>query len=833
MKRYLFFLALIISVVYQGFSQPNYGNNPYDLTKKPDLIYDDFRYNQYIDSLKIGDKISTNPDELRQLGVSEATIAELMQVSVLQDSLTQLQELARKREAERLQTELKKKGINYKNPYDTTVTQYLDILEQEKRRMIWKALTAPKIKVYGQEFFRRNTVKLFDDETKFKAPDSYIIGEGDELVINAWGNNEMSQKVTVDNTGSIKANYVGWVFVKGMSFGEAKKLLESKYSNVFDMKRTTLNVDINHSRVITVNVTGDAISPGSYTLPAMNTAFNVLVATNGPSDLGSVRMIRIKRQGRVVNTLDVYKYLHDEGRNQDFFVQNNDYVQIQPVQNIVTLSGAVKRPFKYEMLRDEGIVELIKYSGGFAANAFRQNVLIKRNNGISISYITIDMDSITKRGVNYKLLDGDSIFVNTLKAKPQNVVAIKGAVMAPGHYQLRKGEKVSNLVAKAGGIDESSVLGQAYIIRLDEDYNKQLIPINLKSALANGFSDNLPLQTNDTVMVLSKNRLRKSLKIGIYGSVKLPGEYEFAKNMTLRDLILTAGGFTNEAANNKIEVSRMRKYESDEVNKSLSSRSLVTTFRVYTDLNIDDNAKAFILEGYDKIYVRGSSNFSLEDNVKIGGEVVYPGEYPLETKRDRLSEIIERAGGLNDWAHSDAAKLYRKIDSTTYKPIVLKLEKALNMPNSKYDYVVNNGDSLYIPKFSNVVKIEGKVNHLHIDSLEFISVPYEAGKSARYYVKNYAGGFSRDANRSRTLITEEGGKVDYPNRFGLFNAFPVVENGATITVRKKYKLEDEVLARKAERDRNRAGNDPSTWVPVVTAVVGAVVSLGTILLVQK
>jgi len=744
-----------------------------------------------------------------------------------------LQDLARKREAQRLQTELKKQGINYKNPYDTTVTQYLDILEQEKRRMIWKALSAPDIKVYGQEFFRRNTVKLFDDETKFKAPDTYIIGQGDELVINAWGNNEMSQKVIVDETGSIKANYIGWVFVKGMTFGEAKKLLASKYSNVFDMKRTSLNVNINHSRVITVNVTGDAISPGSYTLPAMNTAFNVLVATNGPSDMGSVRMIKIKRQGRVVSTLDVYKYLHDEGRNQDFFVENNDYVQIQAVQNIVTLSGAVKRPHKYEMLRDEGIVDLMRYSGGFAANAFRQNVLIKRNNGISISYITIDIDSITRRGANFKLLDGDSIFVNTLKAKPQNVVAIKGAVMAPGNYQLRKGEKVSNLVAKAGGIDAASYLGQAYIIRLDEEYNKQLIPINLKAALSNGFSDNLPLQTNDTVMVLSKQRLRKRLKIGIYGSVKLPGEYEFAKNMTLKDLILTAGGFNNEAANNKIEISRLRKYESDAMNKSLSSRSLVTTFRVYTDLNIDDNAKAYILEGYDKIYVRGSANFSLEDNVKIGGEVVYPGEYPLETKSDRLSEIIERAGGLNSWAHIDAATLYRKIDSVTYTPIVLKLDKAMLMPNSKYNYVLNNGDSLYIPKFSNVVKIEGEINHLHIDSLGYLTVPYEAGKSARYYVKNYAGGFSRDANRSRTLVTEVGGKVDYPNRLVFANVYPRVENGATITVRKKYKLEEEILARKAEKLRSKNAGDASIWVPVVTAVVSATATIGAIIIATK
>ena len=690
----------------------------------------------------------------------------------------------------------------------------------------------PKAKIFGQDIFRNNKLNFYQKALDAKAPENYKLGPGDEISISIWGFNEFSETLEVDARGYISPSSYGRIYVKGLTFKNMRSLLKNKFSTFFDMQNSEIDVSLSYSKVITVNIVGEVYNPGSYVIPSINTAFNALISSNGPTQIGTVRNIYIKRNGKTVDSLDVYKFLFDPEKSHDIYLQDGDYLFVPPAKNLIEISGAVNRPYTYEAKDNESVSDMVRYAGGFSAKAYRDIITLKRLDYNDMRVFDVHTNDFDSESV----YNGDELIVNHISNKLSNVITINGNIGVAGEYEYKNGEKLLELLNRAKCISQKTFLEKVYIIRLNSDRTKSHIAINLESILEDEtHSDNILMQEYDIVNVMSIDDFDDNFNISVEGAVRSPGDFNFGDGMSLQSALFLAGGLTQQAEGSRVEISRIMEYDINS-NKLKPRRAIVKNVKVGNDLVLSQEAENFELQPYDQIFVRSNPDFEPVINVQILGEVKYPGTYSILRKNEKISSLIKRSGGLTNYAYLDGVKLYRKFEVTSENDeeikemnisnelkrtilndpdaasiyaeelenynneifssepkaskqinldmVYLDLEKALKSNQSKHNLVLNEGDSIIIPKTMDVVHITGELMNLQGNS---ISAPYFNSKRANYYVKNFAGGFSKLNDRSNTVVVYPNGIAKKSKNFLFFKLSPKVSKGSTIRVSSKIK----------------------------------------------
>jgi len=639
-------------------------------------------------------------------------------------------------------------------------------------------------KIFGQNFFRKNNINIYQNAKEINPGDNYILSSGDEINISVWGNVDYNEKFAINNEGYIAPKQIGRIYLKGIPLGKAKSILRSRFGNIFDLSASQFDMSLIYSRVITVNIVGEVVKPGSYIIPACNTPFNALILAGGPTDNGSLRSIYIKRNGYIIDSLDVYKFLLDPKYNKEIFLENNDYLFVPPLKKVVAISGEIKREHNYELKPDENLMDLVNYAGGILGSTYTKNIYIKRYLENRTELININFDSLVKNKKDFILFDKDEIRFNKIPDYVKNSVTIIGAVNLPGTYELKDSMRVFDLLVKAEGLSIDAYTQKAYVIRLNDDMTKYYIPINIENILNDINSPyNIILKPLDELRILSKNDFKNNDTVTIYGDVRIPKSIEYGDKLTLQDALEMCGGLTYHAATNRIEI--VRTYEKDPSTKTIKpiqKKSILITVKG-TIFN-DNSLKEILLMPMDEIFVRKEPYFIGDEKVIIRGEVKYPGIYPILKSDEKISDIIERAGGVTQYAYTQNAYLSRSKQSE--KDVCIYLDKALKRKNSKYNICVYNGDVITVPKSEDLVTIKGKINNYYTNETK---VPYSKMKRANFYIKEYTGNYNKNADKSNILVVYPNGVTKKTKQILLFRIHPRVPVNSIIVVNEKERKE--------------------------------------------
>ena len=626
-------------------------------------------------------------------------------------------------------------------------------------------------RVFGRDVFRQANPS-FQPNTNMPIPDSYVLGPGDEVVIDIYGASQNTLIHTISPEGTITVSGYGPIALSGLSVSGAQAKLRSTLGSRY--KSSDLRVTVGSTRTIQVNIMGEVRAPGTYHLSAFANVFYALYRAGGTSELGTLRNIKVFRNGRLVTVVDLYEMILNGRLAGNIQLRDNDVIQVEPYQALVGITGNVKRPMFYEMRRKESVATLIKYAGGFTGDAHKKSVRLVRQAGERYSVYNVgefDMPS-------FKLEDGDAITVDGMINRYENMVEIKGAVFRPGQFQLGNVTTVRSLVEAAEGVTEDAFTGHAVLHRLKADRTLETVPIDLKGIL-NGTVADIPLKNEDVLFIPTQEDLRQERIFTITGEVMSPGTYEYAANTTIADLIVMAGGLTDQASLAKVDVSRrIRNPRATEKNSEFAK---TFSFSLKDGLVIDGD-RNFLLEPYDVVHVRRSPAYSAARNIVVDGEVNYEGSFTLENKKMRLSDAIKMAGGATDDAYLRGARLVRVMndeervrqqatlevirtilterdDSISASKLQLgntyvvgiELDKALQNPGGAYDILLREGDRIFVPEYNASVKISGDVFFPN-------TVSYIEGKNYKWYV-DQAGGWGNRAKKSKTFIVYQNGTI--------------------------------------------------------------------------
>lgn len=702
---------------------------------------------------------------------------------------------------EQIKTELAKKNLKDKDKdknkdKDKSKDKNNNKTEEEEEEELKKKqpkkfpITKGEIEysVYGQSIFSKGA-SPFEPQDYQNPPDDYIVGPGDEITVLAWGDSETNEMHKVALDGSIFPEKVGRLVVNGMKFKTMRDFVKSQYRKIYASPNTNIEVTISKVRTIRVNIVGEVQQPGAYTISALSTAFNAIYASGGPNSIGSLRTIYIKRNGKTIDTLDVYQYLLNADFGKQIYLEHNDVIQVPIAKKIVELTGEVKRPLAYELKENEGLFELIHISGGFVHSAYKKNVQIKRIENYKELLIDINYDEKLAKNENIPLFDGDIIEVRRVREGIMNSVQALGAFNQTGTFELPPSAKLGDLLKKTEGVTADAYLSRAYILRINNELDVDYIPIDLSGlndTTGKGIETvkNIQLMPFDIVKVFSKKEFKDSNYVEIKGLVRKEGKYPLTGKITLKDVLYFAGGLKEEAANTKIEVSRILKQKN--ANESRVTRVTILTVGIKPDLSIDQEAEKFVMSPFDQVFIRKNPEFNMQENVTIMGQVFYPGEYSKTERTERLSSLIERAGGVREKeAYLDGATLVRKTEEAGEQKVAINLKKALKKPGSKYDLILREGDVINIPLLQDFVNIKGAVQ-------SNVTVTFDGNTKYKHYI-DLAGGFSDKAKRSKSYITYANG-MNYPTKnYILFKKYPKVEPGATLVAVPKTESNANIL----------------------------------------
>lgn len=672
--------------------------------------------------------------------------------------------------------------------------------------------------VWGQDFFRNGSVDLFDKVPNAKVNDNYIIGEGDQLTISVWGYAYYNSNFTVNDEGYITTVEVGRIYVKGLTYSAARQLLRQRFASAFDLVNSKFDVALTYSKTIKINIVGEVVNPGSYNVSSLNTAFNALVAAGGVTDIGSVRNIQVKRNGKIIKTLDVYQFLMNPGSTDDTYLEANDYIIVNGIGRVVDVMGEINRPMKYELVKGENLNELITYAGGLKSTAYKRNVTIYRYYQNENIVLDFNLDSLERERINFNLLDGDKITFARIPEVVENVVTIQGSCRFPGNYQLSEGMRIYDLITKAKGLNYDAYTNRAYLIRKNDKLNDIYVPFDLGEVLENPASPfNFELTKFDVIDIFSKEEFRETFTVSVQGSVKTPGSFPYYEKMTLKDLLYYAGGLRVEAANSRIEISRIVNFN-EASNDNEPTRVVIQSVTIGKLLELDDAANTFQLQPYDQVFVRNTPEFEYQKNVTLLGEVKYPGTYTLTSRTETLADLIERAGGLTQWAYAEGATMNRSDVTST----LVFLHKALENPESKYNYVLREGDVVTVPKQGDLVALKGEIRYPFIGDPGNVIVPFEKGRSARHYIRKYGKNFGDNAKRSETYIIEPNGYVRRTHNFLFIHFYPRVKvKGCQVVVPAKPE-------EKETPDAPTAPSEPFDWNTFMSTLSAGILSFATI-----
>ena len=655
-----------------------------------------------------------------------------------------------------------------------------------------------KKEIFGHRIFQNKEV-AFEAAYNLPTPPNYKLGPGDEVAIDVWGASEYSIQEVISPDGNIYIERLGPVHLSGLTVTQANDCLKRQFGKIAGVDGEVPNSDIRltlaQNRTIQIHVMGEVENPGTYTMSSFSTIFNALYQAGGVSEQGTLREVKVYRNDKLVSTYDVYDFILNGNSNTGIRLEDNDVVTVDAYKNLVVVTGLVKRPMYYEMLSTETAAQLLKYSGGFAKNAYKEDIRVIRNGKREREIYTLD----AAEQQNFMLVDGDSISVDSIMPTFSNMVEVKGAVYRPGQFQMGgRVNTVKQLIECAGGLKDDAFMSRAILNRRKVNNVMENLSINLEK-LMNGECEDIALRKNDVLLITSIPEMQELQVVAIFGEVAFPGTYEYVENMSIEDFIMQAGGLTEAASIAKVDVARRVKNPS--ATSSSDTVSYNYSFTISEGLVVEGNPR-FTLMPFDEVYVRKSPSYYKQENVTIEGEVLYGGAYALTVKNQRLSELVTKAGGLTPQANVKGARLERKMtaeerlqlestieaaiqmaenksdsvairrrmmNQTTYS-VGIELDKALEEPGTDADVVLRDGDKLIVPQYSNTVKVSGDVMYAN-------TVAYKKGKSLKYYL-NQAGGYNMNASKKNVYIVYMNGMVSKPRK----TSRSVVEPGCEIVV---------------------------------------------------
>ncbi|WP_303643511.1 SLBB domain-containing protein, partial [uncultured Duncaniella sp.] len=632
--------------------------------------------------------------------------------------------------------------------------------------------------IYGHKIFNTQALS-FEPSENLATPQNYRLGPGDEVIIDIWGTSEDHLREMISPEGSIMIAQIGPVYLNGMTISDANKHIKNAFSRKYagmSEAETDVQVTLGQVRTIQVDILGEVATPGTFRMSPFSSVFHALYLSGGINDIGSLRNIQVLRNNKKVAGVDIYEYLFNGKTNGNIRLQEGDVIIVPPYEQLVSIDGNVKRPMYYEIKPDETIKTILDYAGGFTGDAYSGMVRLERQSGTENELYNIERGEFG----SYRLKDGDMITVGTILDRYANRVELKGAVYRPGMFAIgRDIRTVSDLIRKADGLTDNAYDDRVLLYREGPDMQLQIIALDLKNIMA-GISPDVELKRNDIIEISSIDDLTDRGDITIAGQVTNPGTYPYAENMTVEDIILQAGGLLEGASTARVDVSR-RIVDPTSVT---ATQQLSHVYSVSIDGGFAvGKGEHFVLKPYDRVVVRKSPGYGAQTTVEINGEVLFDGEYVLQRRNERVSELVKRAGGVIEGAYIKGASLSRKLTeaeyiarketlrlamannqagqadslalskievSDTYN-VGIDLQKALNNPGSTYDLVMQPGDVLYVPQEQSTVKITGDVMFPN-------AVVYEPGKKLSYYI-DQAGGYGQQAKKGKAFIVYLNGTV--------------------------------------------------------------------------
>lgn len=631
---------------------------------------------------------------------------------------------------------------------------------------------AKENQVYGRNIF--NTRNLtFEPSVNIATPLNYRLGPGDEVIIDIWGASQNTLREQISPDGTINIAGIGPLYLSGMTIDESQQYLTRELSRIYSDENNQIRVTLGNTRTIQINVMGEVVQPGTYSLSSFSTMFHALYRAGGVNDIGSLREVQLVRNGKKVATIDVYDFIMKGKAQDDIRLEEGDVIIVPPYESLVQITGNVKRPMRYEMKKGETLATLINYAGGFTSDAYTRNLRLVRQNGKEYQVNTID----DKDYASYKLTDGDVVTAEAILDRFTNKLEVRGAVYRPGIYEL--GDDVNTakaLIARADSLTDDAFTARAVIYRLRDNMTREVIPVDV-AALMNGTIPDIALQRNDVLFIPSIHDISDLGDVQIAGEVMHPGTFPYADNMTLEDLVIAAGGLREAASLVRVDISRRIKNPTS----TDDTREIGEMFTfALKDGFIVDGEPGFVLQPYDYVYVRRSPAYSEQKNVVINGEVLYGGTYTLTAKDERISDLVKKAGGITQFAYVRGAKLIRranqdelkrmqdavsllrhqmgagKVDSLGIKveptfSVGIDLEAALKNPGGDADIVLREGDAISVPEYNNTVRINGAVMQPNV-------VSYKAGEDVKYYIAQ-AGGYNQTAKKNKKYIIYMNGQI--------------------------------------------------------------------------
>jgi protein involved in polysaccharide export with SLBB domain len=653
---------------------------------------------------------------------------------------------------------------------------------------------------YGAYIFKNTAM---NDVSELSTPPlDYPIGVGDHIVVSLWGGGEYQEDYIVARDGAIFPSGLGKITVQGLTFETAQKLIYARFSSKVPAG-TNIQVTLGQPRTINVNVVGEVADPGPKTVSAFSNAFNAIGLAGGVTQYGNLREIQVKRGGRVIEVLDVYKYLNSGDVGKKIYLQNNDFVLVSFVQKKVLAAGQFKRPMYYQLQKNEGIKALIAYTGGFTPDALTSAVKVIRSTAETQVIHDVNATAIIRlANQDYALEDGDIVRADLIKPGLVNKVELNGAVAYPGIYEIRSNDHLFAVINRAGGIISNTYLPRAYIFRGAGDSTNiktDKLEINLTDYNKDNAAsiNNVPLQANDVIQLFANSEFSEPQFVMIDGEIRKEGKVKKYGGMTLQDLIYLSGGLKPSAEFGRLEIASI--VDMDSAKQGLKpTRTLVKSYSIQSNLEMDSAASKVMLKPYDQVHVRKNPTFALQENIQIIGLVKYQGAYPRLDKFERLSSYIERAGGLADNANISGALLYRKGNDllkgkllqktgngselpqdkqlpVTQEPISIDLQKALENKGTKYDIVLQENDIVYIPEVNPFVTVQGKVQSA-------LKITFDKDHTSLAYYIDKAGGFGLRPWRKRIFVTYPNGRSKRTKNVFFAHFYPSVEEGCIITV---------------------------------------------------
>ncbi|NHE55621.1 polysaccharide biosynthesis protein [Cyclobacterium sp. GBPx2] len=733
-----------------------------------------------------------------------------------------------------------------------------DVFDSLRQADPYYDLSPKQKKIFGFTLFHNKELN-FNPNLNLPTPENYILGTGDQLLVDVFGASQQSLDLTVSPEGTVFIPNIGPINVGGASIQSVRSRLKNALQQIYSglggpNPNTFLQVRVGNIRSIQVTMAGELRIPGSYTMPSFANVFNALYQAGGPNENGSFRNIQVYRDNRLVGEVDIYAFLVEGKQEGNIILQDNDVVIVPPVRTRVELEGPVRRPGIFEIKPGESINDLLSFAGGFKSDAYRELLTVRRTTDKEMR-----IENVYKNDFKtFAVKDGDFFTVGAILERYENRAQVSGAVFRPGEFAIEEEMTLQSLLKMAGGLRGDAFSERVSLYRTNPDFTMEIITLNL-NAILSGEAPDVKLQREDILNVPSIYDLKEEYHVQISGEVNRTGVYQFAESMTVGDLIAKAKGFKESASSSNIEIARRVK---GNVSGDIAQ---IINISIDPNLKISDEEKNITLQPFDHVFVRESPGFQREKVVEVEGEVFYPGEYALEKRDERISDVLNRAGGLNQFAYPKGATLIRRTEFFNTKEeevltleqlesllenmerdekvenaesekelmkrleervallseernksrsgsegvesfsedryqflegadssvmevatrdtelIGIELDKILELPGSKYDLILQEGDIISIPKELQTVRMRGEV-------LYPTTARYDEGRSFRNYISR-AGGFSESARKSRSYVVYANGDVKRTNSFLFFSFFPKLEPGAEIIVPKKPERE--------------------------------------------